>query len=175
MIMAAGTIAIDVELKPWFRTPARRDALLAELDGWAGTKFFPGTGRATKGVVADCVSFARGVYCNLGAMEHVDFPEGYKAFHGGIPMLRVLVDTIDSIPNLLCVWNSGVEVDPPDLAPGDLLVGSSGRAHHHVAIYAGGRVLWHCIQHVGVTQGNSRDPMFAKHLIRVYRFMEAIA
>jgi cell wall-associated NlpC family hydrolase len=155
----------------YFDNPQRQAALLAELESWRGTRFWEQTsGRARKGVCADCVSFCERVYVALGAMEPIRWPR-YVTHHGGAAMLTLVLESVAKIPRLAVIWTpeTGIELANV-LMPGDLVVASSGRALHHMAIYSGGNTLWHCVAGEGVCQGNIHDPIIRKHTRAVYRF-----
>ena len=152
----------------YFSSPERQAALLAELKSWLGTRFWErAAGFARKGMTADCVSFAHQVLVNTGAIQPVTFPH-YVAQFGGSPMLTKLLQSIDEIPQLERVWSVG-EPMPSPLA-GDLWVGSSGRAMHHVGIYGERHTLWHCSPMAnGVAITGTTDPRIQEHLRRIYR------
>jgi hypothetical protein len=152
----------------FFGTEARRLALVAELESWAGTRFWRGTrGRAVKGVRADCVSFCEAVMVNLGAMKRLRWPA--YVTNGGETMRQLLARTLSEIPKLVQVWEPGSSADKI-FWPGDLLAGSAGDGRHHMGIYAGGNVIWHCTMQHGVCKGTLQDPALEQHLIGIYRF-----
>ncbi len=155
----------------FFDNPQRQAALQAELKSWRGTRFWEhATGRARKGVCADCVSFCERVYVALGAMEPIQWPH-YVTHHGGAAMFDLVLESLAKIPRLAVVWTPSGDGEPA-LVVGDLIVASSGKALHHLAIYSGGNTLWHCVAGEGVSQGNIHDPIIRKHVRAVYRFRE---
>lgn len=162
------------------------EALTIELESWRGTPFteMP-IHRAQKGLRVNCVTFVEAVFVNLGWMRPIRWPR-YVVSGGGEAMLKVLIDTLDGIPELELAWErSG---DPLDLRlyeciaprispasatcflPGDILLISSGRALHHLAIFAGDNTLWHATRlQGGVGTVSLAEPQVQKHLQRVYR------
>lgn len=155
----------------YFDTETKQKALLAELESWRGTRFWEQTaGRAKKGVAADCVSFCERVYVALGAMDPFQWPR-YVTHHGGPAMFELVVASVAKVPGLTVVWTPAAMVQASGiLMPGDLVVASSGKALHHLAIYAGDNTLWHCVAGEGVSQGNIHDPIIRNHTKVVLRF-----
>lgn len=158
-------------MNSWFSAPDRQDALRAECASWVGTRFFDTVcGRSAKGVSADCVGFCERVYVALGVMKPVEWPS-YVTHHGGPQMLQLLLEEISKVPGLMVVWHTGApEEYHRVLFPGDLMLISSGKALHHVAIYGGSNNLWHCTSAKGVSQTNIFDRLVAENLRRIYRF-----
>lgn len=149
----------------FFARPENQAALTKELGTWAGTRFAPGIGgNAQKGVGADCVSFVERVLVNVGAIKAVEWP-AYVTKGGGESMLALLLQRVGAVPELVKIddWLSR------GLMPGDVLLGSTGRAMHHVSIFAGSNVVWHAIKDHGVCTGNIFDPIIAKHTVAVFR------
>ena len=135
---------------------------MLELKSWVGTRFVDRAAPAIKGVRCDCVSFVERVLVNLKAIDPIKWPH-YVTRNGGEPMKDLLLTTLDQIPKLTRVI-SGPE------AIGDLLVYSSGKAMHHLAIFAGDNTIWHALSDAGgVCTGNIKDPVLADRLIAVYR------
>lgn len=157
--------AVTVPRGAWFfESPSRQAALFAELKTWQGTRYFHRAAPAIKGVRADCVSFVERVMVNLGAFKPIHWPS-YVTQYGGEPMLDLLLKTLGTIPELERLDKSA------ELKPGDLVVCSSGKAMHHLAIYAGLNTLWHSLEKQGVCQGNVRDPLFANHHVATFRVL----
>ncbi len=153
----------------YFDNPQRQAALLSELQSWRGTRFWEqASGRARKGVCADCVSFCERVYVALGAMEPIQWPR-YVTHHGGAAMFDLVLESLAKVPRLAVVWEPSAGGEPA-LMVGDLIVASSGKALHHLAIYSGDNTLGHCVAGEGVSTGNIHDPIIRKHTQRVCRF-----
>lgn len=155
--------------EPFFAT--RQQALLAEIAGWEGTRFWPGCGaKAKKGVGADCVSFVERVLVNTGAIQPVDWPR-YVAVGGGERSLVLIVRTIDQIPNVRKIWKPGAEW--PELLPGDFLLRSYGDDHYHLALYGGDQTLWNMRVRRGVCRANLHDKFALKKVRAIYRVYES--
>lgn len=151
----------------FFAVPDNAIRLVEELVSWRGTRFFPQSAPAVKGVRADCVSFVEAVLVNVGAIPPIKWPE-YVTRSGGEPMRDLLLKTMDGIPNLVCIASAKNPHVP--IMFGDVIVVSSGKALHHLAIYGGGNTIWHATgDGGGVCTGNIEDPSITKHMIAVYR------
>jgi len=150
-------------MRYFFEDESRFESLLAELESWAGTPFMPGA--AVKGGGVDCVRFVHEVYVAVGAITPAAFPSDYVVRGGGRAMLEILEARIASVPQLERVWHRGGEAVP--ICRGDMMLGSTGDAWHHLAIVARPPVMWHCLKKVG--QGNIHDPALARRLWSVYR------
>lgn len=109
------------------------DQLRAELRSWSGTPFVPLA--VSKGGGVDCVRFAEQVYIALGACGPVNWP-AYSTFGGGPGELEKMMRVLGTVPNLYTVWNKNLgELKKEIFRPGDMIVVSSGRAWHHLAIF----------------------------------------
>ena len=147
----------------FFITPEREAALGREVTGWLGTPFIDGIGsRARKGTAADCVSWIASALQAVGAIGAVPWPKRYVSATGGPDMLATLLDTLSRVQRLQVV------AQPTVLMFGDMLVGTTGRARHHAALYVGYNRIVHCWDG-RVREGNVRDTMLAKHLHSVWR------
>jgi hypothetical protein len=156
----------------WYYEPAARAAdVVSEMQSWAGTPFWANTrGRPKKGVRSDCVAFAEAVWVKTGACPPIQWPD-YVTHNGGAKMLEVLLSALAVIPRLTRVWQpADCPASEAAVIAGDLLVGSSGRARHHVAMAADNNTVWHCTEQHGVCEGNRQDPMLSNYLIGIYRF-----
>jgi hypothetical protein len=148
----------------FFASEGNAGALLFELRSWLGTRFFPQAAPAVKGVRADCVSFVEAALVNVGAIKPIKWP-AYVTRTGGDKMRLLLLSTLNSIPELA---NVGTDVSASLF--GDILVCSSGKALHHLAINGGANTIWHATEDGGgVCQANLTDPVIANHLIAIYR------
>jgi len=144
--------------------------LLKEVEGWRGTPFWEAIGaRARKGVAADCVSYVGACMIGAGAIGGIPWPASYVTHGGGEAMLRTLLLAMDGIEGLPEIWHRLDTVPRPPVERGDILVVSSGKALHHLAIYMGGNRVTHCLAKYGVTEGNLFDPLIAKHMVAIYR------
>lgn len=151
-------------MRYFFNSPERMALLQREAQSWFGTPFRDGIGaRAKRGTACDCVSFVAAVLHACGAIGHVPWPKGYVSMTGGPAMLEVLLKTLGSIERLARVEGA--------FLPGDVLVGSTGRSRHHIALYLGNNRLAHCWAG-RVQEGNLKDPMLMKHLHSVWRPVE---
>lgn len=157
----------DASPARWFFERAENATKLRnELPTWRGTRFFPQAAPAVKGVRADCVSFVEGVLVAVGAIKPIQWP-AYVTRAGGVAMRQLMLSTIGTVPEFLRVHPTEVPLSP---VIGDVFVVSSGKALHHMAIFAGENTIWHATQDGGgVCTGNANDPSIVKHLIAVYR------
>lgn len=157
---------------PYFQNGEAQSRLLAELESWKGTRFWPRAGsRAKRGVGADCVSFVERVLVSCGAIAPIAWPK-YVISNGGLEMFDLLVETLAGIRNLEIIWrwhNAG----RPELIAGDFFLVSYGPNQHHLAMYAGDQTLWHCTHELrGVGTGNINDPLVKEHTKAIYRVYE---
>lgn len=141
-----------------------------------GTKFFEASGaNSRKGVAADCVSFCERALAGAGAISPVTWPDRYVTFGGGPEMLAIFLKIMDSVPELhLIWWKADAAADPEAIVSllkrGDLILCSSGKALHHLAIFMGDNTIAHCLDNgAGVQAGNTYDPIVAKNIFRLYR------
>lgn len=150
-------------------SPARWDALRAELLRWIGTRFWSGMGaQARPGVGADCVSFIAGAYQSAGIISPVCWPP-YVTHGGGEAMLERMLGVLSGLPELRRVWFRPDGGPVPALEPGDILVISSGKALHHLAAYIGDNSIVHCLDNFGVCRGSVQESVIARHLWALYR------
>lgn len=157
----------------YFSTPSRIAALKAEADSWLGTPFIDGIGRrAKKGTASDCGSWIAATLQAVGAIGAVPWPRAYVSQTGGPEMLETLINTLSAVPRLRCLYLASEDPEAGiPLIPGDLLVGSTGKAHHHMVLYMGENVIYHCW--AGKVQvGNLHDSMLAKHMHSIWRATE---
>jgi hypothetical protein len=163
----------------YFNSPERIARLQREAESWFETPFRDGIGsRAKRGTACDCVSFVAAVLQACGAIGHVPWPKCYVSMTGGPEMLEVLIDTLSHIPRLRRIQSVSSAIDSPSSIlnprsphPGDILVGSTGRSRHHIALYLGENRLLHCWAGQ-VQEGNLKDPMLMKHLHSIWRAYE---
>lgn len=161
---------------PYFLDPDRQAKLLAELDGWTGTRFWRGAGpKAKKGVGADCVSFVEKVLVNVGAIQPIKWPS-YVVYGGGDEMAALMSKTMDAIPELVKVWEPGTVVDPAAITiVGDLWFRSvdvrDETDYHHLAIYLGDNTLIQ-MRERGIARANIQDRYAIRRLQAIYRVYE---
>lgn len=169
---------MDADRRGFFGTEERQRALLAELESWKGTRFWPRAGgRAKKGVGADCVSFVQNVLVNTGAIQAIGWPK-YVISNGGWEMFDLLTETLAAIPTMEIVWRSFPDGEHnaarPELIPGDVFLVSQGANRHHLGIFGGDQTLWHCTWELrGVGTGNIHDPLVKDHTKAIYRVMDS--
>lgn len=135
-----------------------RECLEAELEGWRGTRF--AANKRRRGVAADCAGFVFGALAGAGVIAPYVLPERYPCF-GGPAVLDLVME------HLLAAGLRPVVVET--FAVGDVLVTSQERRGHHLAIYAGGHVGWHCIRGRGVQTFDVREPVFVRDLHSIWR------
>lgn len=154
----------------FFDSEARRNRLLQELMAWENTRFVAGVGENAKpGVAADCVSAVEKVLVRMRAIPPIHWPR-YVIRGGGEEMLMLLVQQLARVPGLKRIATLLPGDALPELMVGDVLLCSSGRAHHHLALYIGGNNVWHFTEQAhGPTRTNIQDVRFARLIRAVYR------
>lgn len=156
---------------PYFAETSRREDLRKELLRWQGTRFWPKSGgRARAQVGADCVSFVEAVLVNVGAITPVKWPR-YVVTNGGPEMRDVMLQVLDSIPEMGRIWWKETATDwrQVELMPGDVLVRSIKDNAHHMAIYYGDKTLWHSLARYGVCQASVADAFGIQDMQVIYR------
>lgn len=143
--------------------------VIEEMRSWIGTPFFEGIGaKSQKKVACDCVGFPAKVLSSVGGIGLVHWPKRYVSSGGGHHMLEVLINTLNGIPNLHCIWTRDSGQPLPEVKIADVLVASSGEFMHHLGLYAGDNRVLHCWQGQ-VREANLKDSMLAKFSFAVYR------
>ncbi len=158
---------------PYYRTDARREALLSEAQSWQGTPFRPnGKARGRDGGV-DCAHYLAAVHAAAGACEPLDLPDlpvevvvHWHEHHGvsrvlkffEMPELRGRVERVD-------------ENEPTMI--GDVAVLKVGQTEHHLAIH-GGTHLYHVVRPAGVVRHSVRDQSITAIIRAGYRIMEVV-
>lgn len=161
---------------PYFGSAERQLELLLEIESWEGTRFWRGAGeQAKKGVGADCVSFAEKVLINVGAIQPIKWPK-YVIYGGGDDMADLMTKTLDSIPELVKVWEPGTVVDPIAITVvGDVWFRSVDVRdqvdYHHLAIFTGDNTLVQ-MRERGLARANVHDRYAIKRLQAIYRAYE---
>lgn len=161
----------EIVQEPWFfDSAARRNRLLTELAAWENTRFVPGAGENAKpGVAGDCVSAVEKTLVRMGAIPPIAWPK-YVIRHGGEEMLILLVQQLARVPGLKRIATLLPGDALPPLMVGDVLLCSSGRAHHHLALYIGDNNVWHfTITAGGPSRTNLHDVSFTRLIRAVYR------
>lgn len=167
-------------MKEFFGTAERQAALLQEIGSWSATRFWGGCGdRARKGVGADCVSFAERVLVNLGAIRPVTWPR-YVFSGGGEVALEKMAGTLAKIPNMRRVWeeprtdsHEGFVVSA--LVPGDVFLRGFKGDYYHLALFGGGKALWHFWPENGLREASICDRQATRHVKVIYRVYEPAA
>lgn len=137
--------------------------LTRELISWKGTKYSH-TGICLKGIGSDCVRFVLAVLVATGSVPPIPLPK-YVPKNGGPGMLELLIKTLESMP-LKRVWKSGDGAIPENPKRGWILVISTGRALHHLAIVGNPPQAWHCLDKV--EECNYLDPSIQNHIFSIY-------
>lgn len=147
----------------FFEQPENAKKFRIELLSWVGTRFFRNAAPAKKGVRADCVSFVEALLVNVGAIKPIKWP-AYVTHSGGEAMLELLLKRLRSMPQFAELPLNATMII------GDVLVYSSGRAHHHLAFFYGDNTIWHATEDGGgVCSGNVNDPVLSKRLVAIFR------
>lgn len=158
---------------PFFQGAERQAALRREIGEWRGTRFWGGCGsRAKKGVGADCVSFAEKVLVNVGAIERIEWPR-YAVAGGGPDSLKKILEAMGTVRNMGELWLQGLAW--PELLPGDVFLRSFKDDYHHLAIFGGGKTLWHFWPKQGLREANICDRQATKHVQAIYRVYDRAA
>lgn len=150
----------------YFDSDAHFARLVRELESWKGTPFSKGRS-CIKGRAANCCNWVAQALENIGAISPVVMPPGYVTRGGGDRMLEVILATMATIPELRRVWKAG---EPgavrSEILRGDVLLFSTGKALHHLAIVTEPPVCWHCL--AKVEQGNITDAQATRRLFAHY-------
>lgn len=171
--------------RPFFKTIERKLALIHEARSWLRTPFRDHC--AMKGIGADCVGFAHGVYVAVGAIEPIKFPT-YALDEGSHSAQSKLEKVIIDSGMFAEVWHrgsggvvaavsgrpSGAVDDLPPLMHGDLLGFHLGKSVHHCGILLGAPHFVHAIQNYGVIESMITDPTYRRVLVSVWRCMEPL-
>jgi hypothetical protein len=150
-------------MKDHFENDANFLALELQLEEWRGTPFAQGEAIPGRGV--DCVRFIEAVLVGCGAIKPVPMPP-YTCRGGGPEMLAAFLQVMAAIPEMTPIWSRSSGAPPPPPARGRVLLVSSGKALHHLAILAEPPTVWHCFDQV--TEGNWHEPKLLEHLHTVY-------
>ena len=164
--------------QPFFRSIARKLALIHEARSWLRTPFRDHC--AMKGVGADCVGFAHGVYVDAGAIQPITFP-AYALDEGSHSNESKLEAVLVQSGAFAEVWHRPVAAgadrgvyDLPPLMHGDLITFHLGRSVHHCGILTGEPHFVHAIQNYGVIESMITDPTYRRVLVSVWRIMEPL-
>lgn len=159
---------------PYFNQD-RVGAMHEELQRWRGTTFqYNCQGKASPGIVADCVSFPIQVFKNLGLIRPDYQTPGYISVRSHNNELQKLFDGLDSMPRLEKIWDKKddfISLFQVNMMDGDIVVCSTGRAVQHVLIYDG-LCCWHCWPEDGVSKVPFVTQQIHEHAQRVYRWHE---
>lgn len=154
----------------FFEKEENKEVFKRELDEWIGTNFLPNQGgKAVKGGSADCVSFPINVFKNMDLISECNVPP-YVSLRSGRGELEKIYSVMNSLKGLELIWKTG-NGESPHYMFGDVIVASSGSYVHHVMIYAGNGMIWHCWPVKGVEK-TFINPIFKKRVKRIYRFKE---
>lgn len=107
------------------------------------------------GLALDCAGLAAYVATELG-MDFNEWP-GY----GRVPNNGLLQAVMDAQPCLEVVSSK---------QPGDILMMRVGREPQHLAVYTGDDTIIHAYEAVGKVCEHRLDSVWAKRIIRIYRF-----
>jgi hypothetical protein len=156
---------------PYYSTPERQAAFVAEARSWLGTPFRENCCTKGAGGGVDCVRFALAVHVACGACDsfevetlpvefvrnwHVHHTESrvFDFFHQ--PGVRARLRRID-------------EDDQPII--GDMVAVKIDQCVHHLGLFCGPEVL-HVGIHGGVMAHSIHHPDLKKHIVAYYRIFE---
>lgn len=161
-------------MKPYFNQD-RVGLLTEELKRWKGTTFhYNCQGKATPGILADCVSFPIGVFKNLGLIRPDYETPTYISVRSHNNERQKLFDGLDAMPRLAKIWDEEtdfISLFQVNMMDGDIIVCSTGRAIHHLLIYDG-LCCWHCWPEDGVKRIPFVTEQIHRTAKRVYRWHE---
>ena len=126
-----------------------------------------------KGIGADCVGFAHGVYVAVGAIQPIQFP-AYALDEGSHSAQSKLEKVIIDSGMFAEVWHRDGSTFLPPLMHGDLLGFHLGKSVHHCGILLGAPHFVHAIQNYGVIQSMITDPTYRRVMVSVWRCMEPL-
>lgn len=164
----AADILSAEQIPSFYSTSERISILQREARSWLATPFFDGIGRrAKKGTACDCVSWVAAVLQATGGIGPVPWPESYVSYTGGEDMLAILLGTLHRVPGLVKI-SAFQHVSVLEFQAGDILVGSTGRANHHIALFIGDNTMLHCWRGK-VCEANIHDTVLTRHLHSIWR------
>lgn len=145
-------------MKPFFDTPEKQQAVVAEARSWLGTPFFPFA--RVKGHGVDCVNLAAGIYLALGVIQEF-WPPPYLMDEG-------IHSSTSKVLDYLRDNGRFVPVDKPEIA-GDLLCLRIERIVYHVGVFIGGTSFMHVFKGESVMVSDVRDSTWSSRFDRVFR------
>lgn len=154
---------------PFYSTPERCAAFIAEARSWLGTPFSENA--AVKGKLGgvDCVHYAAEVNWTCGAIARVDIPimpiEWVRSWHHHHAESRLLAFFSQD------VIRSRLRRVSPDDKPmvGDVAVMRYGKTEHHVGLWCGHEIL-HVTTQAGVISASTHNPEITGKIRCYYRF-----
>lgn len=158
----------------FFNSKEREKILFDELEKWKNTTFrYNCCGRGTPSGSADCVSFPLNVFKNIGLIQRDYTTPKYISVRSRENELGKIYSGIGKIKGLELVWTKEDSLlKEAQIKFGDLLICSSGRAIHHLLIYTGDGILWHCWPKSGVVKIPFATEQIHRTAQRIYRFFE---
>jgi cell wall-associated NlpC family hydrolase len=165
---------------PFFESDERQEALRVAAFSWQGTPFHPKA--QIKGVGADCVSLARGIYAECGFHPEQPFPE-YSMSEGS--QTSKVQTFLDGDALFEKVWESdrthrlqnagcrdctsrfGQMKLPTE--PGDLICIRIARVSHHVGLMIGERMFIQTYYPYRAKLYTITDPTWWHRLMAIYR------
>lgn len=171
----------------FFTTAERLDALRAAAAAWEGTPFHAKA--QLKGIGADCVSLARGIYAEAGFDGLRPFPEYSLAEGNSINESKVQA-WLEAEPLFGKIWSGEHAVLEAGAAgcrdcgtrtaaialpvePGDLLCLRVARVSHHVGVMIGDRSFIQTFHPYYARLYTLSDPTWRRRVTAIYRPLNA--
>lgn len=135
-----------------------RHRIAAAALQWVGTPFFPHMGK--RGIGADCVWFALGVYQDAGIIPPGIVLPKYSLDGGSHRRSSLVLDYMHTCPWL-------IREESPAL--GSIITFQFGRVPHHVGIMVDEVRFLHSVRSYGVIEGSLEDSTFKDKLTSSWR------
>lgn len=151
---------------PYYNSPERVEALVAEARSWIGTPFRT-NGRA-KGRAVDCHNLCYAIQRAVGAWPEFEVPRGQSGI-AAQKQVRRMSQFFETRPESILVENG-------DPLPGDVVTGRTIGGEYHMGLYLGdvddqGKTII-MAKFGGVVFVNLFDPTYLKKIVAIWRPIE---
>ena len=154
-------MSMGEQMRPYFYTKERQEALKAELDSWLDTPWRHQC--MVKGRGCDCAGLVLGVLVNIGFLrsEEIKLPPYPPDWHLHKEHLELI--------NWFRSRDDVIEVEQPQ--NGDILLFQYGKSPSHTGIFFDAKV-YHSVTRRRVIRSPFGDPELQRRLVAVFRCME---
>lgn len=156
---------------PYYRTPERQAALIAEARSWKGTPFYENA--SVKGAGVDCTRYVAAVHTACGACTGVTVEvlpiEFVRSWHLHNTRSR-MVDFFNQpgVRDRIKFLDDG---ETPMI--GDIVVWKEGLCEHHLSLWLGDFIIFSAVK-TGVIEFSVHNPEFKKLMRMIVRIMEEV-